>query len=332
MHVTEFLKSPEKHPVSPVVALFGEDRWLKGAALAALSRLVLGESDESESTRFTGKDTDLKTVCDELLTISMWGDRRLVIVEDADPFVTNFRAGLEKYVKKPARKSVLVLDVKTWPKNTRLAKLLAEEGLELDCKSLDGAALAHWLRGMCRDRFGKQLQPDAQSLLVELAGKELGLLEQELAKLAAYVGERSEISAEDVRTLVGGWTAETVFQMTGAMQAGNVGLALKHLDRLLSAGEAPQRILGGINAVYRKLIRAAEQTRGGTRLDDALRQAGVFPKEIDLSARYLRKLGRSKVEEFSERLREADGNLKGASRLPERIVLEQLTLQLSGRA
>ena len=331
MHATEFLKSPEKHPPGPVVALFGEDRWLKGTALRALARLVLGEEEESAVSRFAGEQSDLKSVCDELCTVSMWGDRRLVVVEDADLFVTNFRAGLEKYVKKPSRKSVLVLDVKTWPKNTKLAKLVAETGLDLDCKALDGAALAAWLRGMCRDTFGKQLQPDALALLVELAGKELGLLEQELTKLATYVGERREIGVEDVRTLVGGWTAETVFKMTAALQAGNLGLALQLLDRLLSAGEAPQRIFGGINAVYRKLVRAAELTRGGTGLDDALRQAGVFPKEIDLSVRYLRALGRRKVEEFSQRLIEADGNLKGTSRVPERLVLEQLAVHLSGR-
>ena len=44
---------------------------------------------------------------------------------DADEFVTKYRGPLEKYFEKPARKSVLVLNVKTWAKTTRLAKQVA---------------------------------------------------------------------------------------------------------------------------------------------------------------------------------------------------------------
>jgi len=331
MQVTEFLNSPPNDLPGPVVALFGEDRWLKGAALNVLSRLVLGEGDDAGLTRFPGKEVEFKAVCDELLTLSMWGDRRLVVVEDADDFVTRFRGALEKYVKKPARKSVLVLDVKSWPKNTRLAKQVAEVGLDLDCKALDGEPLARWLDDMCRVRFAKHLKRDAYALLVDLAGKDLGLLEQELAKLASFVGDRAEINVEDVRALVGGWRTETTFAMTRELHAGNLGAALGHLDRLLAAGEAPQRILGGVNFVYRKLIRAVELTRAGTGLDAAIRQSGVFPNDAGNAARYLRSLGRRRAGELGAQLIEADGSLKGASRIPERLVLERLLVQLSGR-
>jgi len=331
MQVTQFLNSPPNDLPGPIVALFGEDRWLKGAALNVLSRLVLGEGDDAGMTRFPGKEVGFKAVCDELLTLSMWGDRRLVVVEDADEFVTLFRGALEKYVKKPARKSVLVLDVKTWPKNTRLAKQVAEVGLDLDCKGLDGEPLARWLDDMCRARFGKHLKRDAYALLVDLAGKDLGLLEQELAKLASFVGDRTEIDVEDVRALVGGWRTETTFAMARELHAGNLGAALGHLDRLLAAGEAPQRILGGVNFVYRKLIRAVELTRTGTGLDAAIRQSGVFPNDAGNTARYLRSLGRRRAGEFGAQLIEADLSLKGGSRIPGRLVLERLLVQLSGR-
>jgi DNA polymerase-3 subunit delta len=120
--------------------------------------------------------------------------------------------------------------------------------------------------------------------------------------------------------------------MTGALQTGQLGVALEHLDKLLASGEAPQRILGGINHVYRRLIRAAEAARASSNLAQALRQAGVFPKEIPISERYLRALGRSRVDDFSRLLLEADGNLKASSRVPERLILEQLLMRLSGKA
>ncbi|MGE3316430.1 MAG: DNA polymerase III subunit delta [Planctomycetaceae bacterium] len=331
MRATEFLKSPEKEPIAPVVAIFGEDRWLKSASRRLVQKVVLGDDDEAGPTRFTGKDADFKAVCDELLTVSMWSPKRLVVIEDADEFVSKFRAELEKYVKKPAKKSVLVLDVKTWPKTTRLAKMVAESGLGIDCQALNGPELGAWLQSLARDEFGKTFRKDALALIVELAGSELGLLEQEVAKLASFAGDRAEITAEDVRTLVGGWSAETTFAMTRELQSGRLGEALSHLDKLLASGEAPQKILGGIHFVYRRLIRAAEAARGSSNLQQALRQSGVFPGEVAVSERYLRALGRSRVDDFCRLLLEADGNLKGNSRVPERIQLEQLLTALSGK-
>src|SRR6185437_15678781 len=144
----------------------------------------------------------------------MWGDRRLVIVDDADDFVSDHRSHLEKYVDKPVRKSVLVLDVKTFPKTTRLSKQLATKGLEVECSELKGIALSKWLQDTAQEKYQQTLSRDAAGLLIELVGNELGLLDQELAKLATYVGSGATINIDDVRKLVGGWCTETTWAMT----------------------------------------------------------------------------------------------------------------------
>ncbi|MBL8849639.1 MAG: DNA polymerase III subunit delta, partial [Planctomycetaceae bacterium] len=167
-------------------------------------------------------------------------------------------------------------------------------------------------------------------LLVELAGAGLSLLEQELAKLAAYVGDRERIGVEDVRAVVGGWRAETTWQMTDAVRDGQPATALVALGKLLHSGEAPQRILGGLNYNFRKYARATELARDGTPLRAALQQAGVFPQQIDATERYLRRIGRPRAERIRARLLEADRGLKGGSRVDDLLQLELLLLELSG--
>lgn len=331
MHATEFLKKPNPGAIGPMVVLFGEERSLKQETIQKLTRLVLGETDDISLTRFNGNDVDLVTVRDELLTISMWGDRRLVVVDSADGFVKEHRPGLEKYLDKPARKSVLVLDVEKWPKTTRLAKQLPKVGLEIDCSPLKGQALANWVQDMARDQHEKQISGAAVALLAELVGPHLGLLEQEVAKLVSYIGARPKIDVEDVRKLVGGWKVETTFEMINSLRDGNVGVALNCLEKLLMAGEAPARILGGISFIFKKLAQATELARQGATLHAALRQAGVFPKDIEPSSRYLRRIGRPRAEKIYRRLMEADQNLKGGSRVNDRTQMEQLLFQLSGR-
>jgi DNA polymerase-3 subunit delta len=329
MHAVDFLKL-DAPAIPPVVVLTGGQRHLKQAALARLRTLVIADDDAS-LTRFAGKETDLQSVTDELRTVSMWGDRRLVVIDDADDFVSKNRAALEKYVDAPAKKSVLVLDVASWPKTTRLAKQLAKTGLDVECTELKGAALSKWLIDSARDAHQTSLQRDAAALMVELVGEELGLLDQELAKLAAYVGSRKQITTEDVRGLVGGWRTETTWAMTDAVRDGRLAEALAALGQLLEAGEPGPKLLGGINFVFRKLAYATELSKRGS-LDAALKDASVFPRDIGPAAAYLRRIGRPKAEQILTALVTADAGLKGLSRLPERLQMELLLLKLSGAA
>ena len=62
----------------------------------------------------------------------------------------------------------------------------------------------------------------------------------------------------------------------------------------------------------------------------ALQQAGVFPRDVESTERYLRRIGRQRAEQILALLLQADSGLKGGSRLPERLQLEQLLLRLCG--
>jgi len=331
MHASAFLKNPQKTELRPVVVLYGSERYLKLEALERLAQLVLGDESEDLLTKHSGKDAELKTICDELLTISMWGDSRLVLVEDADEFVSKNRNGLEKYCQSPSQKSVLVLDVKSWPKNTKLAKIVAKSGLDLDCGELKPGEIARWVVERADATHSKKISRPATQLLIELTGNHLGQLDQELSKLSVYVGERDQIETDDVRKLVGGLKTETTWTMVNSLRDGDLGTALQCLDKLLIAGEAPQKILGGLNYVYRKLAKTTDLSAHGTPLNAALKQAGVFPRDIPPASGYLRRIGRGRAEQFYSWLATTDNQLKGTSRVEPRILLEQLLVRFSGR-
>lgn len=328
MHAVEFLKQlPEQ--IAPVVVMSGTSRHLKQSALAILRKQIIDDDDNSFA-RFPGSESTLQAVSDELHTVSMWGDQRLVIVDDADDFVTKYRGALEKLVEKPAKKSVLVLDVTSWPKTTRLYKQVLAKGLEIECSELKGPQLIKWLQETAKNTYGQALSRDAASLMIELAGEEFGVLDSELSKVATYVGQKGKIEIEDVKSLVGGWRAETTWAMTDATRDDDLGQAFRALDRLLTAGEPSLKLLGGISFTFKKFAQATELARTST-LDQALRQAGTFPNAIGPGQTYLRRLGRAKAERILQNLLETDAGIKGASPLPERMLLERLLLELSGR-
>jgi DNA polymerase-3 subunit delta len=332
MHATAFLSDAKSPRTAPVVVLHGSESHLKQEALRMIVAETLGADEDSglDLSRYQGKDAEFKAVRDELMTVSMFATGRVVVVEDADDFISRHRPAIEEYLEKPSRSSVLALDVKSWPKNTRLAKKLPEHGLEIECSELTGARLQQWLIEEAKGRFDRKLGRDAAALMPELAGTSMSLLSRELEKLASYVGDREQITTEDVRLIVGGWRAETTWEMIDAIRDGRPGPALHALERLLIAGEAAPKILGGLNYVFRKLAAATELSRLGTPLRAALKQAGVFPRDIDAAERYLRRVGRARAEQIIPLLAAADSNLKGGSRVPEHLQMEQLLLQLCG--
>src|SRR5262245_41738337 len=227
-----FLDHPPKGNPQPVYVAHGDEDLLRREVLRALRPFVL-ESDDADFglSTFSGDRAPFAAVSDELAMMPFVGPRRLVVVENADPFVTAHRAALEKYVGKPSATGVLVLDVKSWPANTRLAKLVPAEAT-LVCKAPPAYKLPDWCVQWAASRHGKQLAAGAAKLLVDLIGPDMGVLDQELAKLAVYVGDAPKIDARHVDRLVGRSRAENTWIIFEAMASGKPADALAVLDRL----------------------------------------------------------------------------------------------------
>jgi DNA polymerase-3 subunit delta len=337
LHAVEYLAQPQKYPPQAVCVVFGDEAFLRRQSLLKLREAVLaGEEADFSLTSFEGRTVQLRDVLDEVATVAMFGgDKRLVIVEEADEFVSRYRAQLEDYVARPSRSGMLVLDVKLWQSTTRLYKAVAAEGLAIDCNAPPTAQLARWLGGWAKQTHHIDLPVTAAEMLVETIGPELGLLDQELAKLALMTGAGQKITPEMVGRMVGGWRAKTTWEMLDAALDGHVADAMLQLDRLLASGESPVGLLGQISASLRRfaaatrLILQAEAAGSRLALRPALEQAGIRAFVLQKAERQLRHLGRQRGGQIYRWLLEADLDLKGQSAVAPRHILERLIVRLA---
>ena len=331
MHATEYLRSPGNRTLGPVVALVGSERFLKLEALAEITSKVIGGSDQSLSVAHYGGDRlEWHTVADGLLTNSMWSPAQVVVIDEADAFISDQRPHFEKYLERPAKKSLLVLDVKSFPATTNLAKKVAQIGLILECTPLPAPQMIGWATERAKSHYKKLFERGAAALLVELIGCEFGSLDQELAKLAAFAGPLETITTQSVEKLVGGWKTETTWRMTDAIRDGDYSRALELLDKLLVAGEPPIKLMGGVSFVFKPVGRAQELIAQGQSPDEALVAAGAKSFAAPQLARYISRVGRPRCERIVGWLLEADMDLKGfGTAMSERIVLERLFFRLS---
>jgi DNA polymerase-3 subunit delta len=315
----------------PVYALAGDEDFLKRLARDKIIALALGDADPSFAMSvYSGEKLDFSTIRNELDTLPFLASCRVVIVENADPFVTNHRQALEQYATKPSAVGVLVLDVKTFPETTKLAKALPDSA-KIACKAPPPYKLPAWCVDWAKSRHSKKLASDAAELLVELVGTGMGLLDQELGKLASSVGAKPGVTAEDVAKLVGRSKAADVFRIMDAIGEGQPGEALSILEDLFSEGEDPMAILGPLTAQLRKLAAVGRLTADGLPLGEAMNAAKVpgWDKARASCEKTLRHLGRRRLEKLTEWLTEINFGLKGGNPLPERVQVERLVVMLA---
>lgn len=352
VHVFDFLETPSDAPLAPVCVLFGDEPFLRGLARKQVRQRVAAGGEVLEET-FEGERAEWRDVADELSTLSLFGgtSRRLVLVQDADKFVSNYRSQLEAYVERPKATGILVLDVSTWASNTKLYKAVDKTGLQIECRAPskpgkranpDESRIAQWLASWSHDRHDARLPLDAARALLDLVGPTFGILDQELAKLALFAGRGGQITAALVRDVVGGWRAKTIWDLTDAALDGNAAAALEQLDRMSRSGEHPLAMFGAMAAALRRFPtaariyeRAEKQGRPVT-LREALLQAGVpqWPAALEKAERQIKQLGRHRAIALYRWLLETDLALKGTHSAPHRarFALEKLILRLSRAA
>src|SRR5437588_12711955 len=167
-----FLKSTAV--IGPLYVLHGDEAFLKRQVLHALRTRAVGpDADDQSVATHAGDKATFAAVIDELQTLPFFAPRRLVLVEGADPFVTRHRGQLEKSLDKLPATGVLVLDVKTWAANTRLAKMVDNASTTV-CKAPPVYKLASWCTEWAAAQHQKQLPAAAAGLLVYILGGEMG--------------------------------------------------------------------------------------------------------------------------------------------------------------
>ncbi len=330
MNALAWLRESDQQAMRPVYAVFGDDSYLIRESIRAVVRAAFPvEEADAGVTRFMGGQASLAQVLDEVWTLPFFSKSRLVIVEEADAFISKHRKDLEAYVEKPSRSGILLFQSKQWLATTKLAKLVDKHGLAIDCSGPREGELAGWLVQLAGTRDHVHLDPDAARLLVELIGPEVGILAAEVEKLAVYAGDSRHIARQDVATMVGAGRVETIWKALDAATAGQGRLALEHLDSLLAAGEVPTPLLAAMSANLLKIHHSGRLRAARMSLDEACRTAGIPPFAVDKIRRQHAHLGPGRVDQLPESLLRADLDLKGGSTLDPRIILERLLVRLA---
>ncbi len=315
--------------VHPVYAVVGHDRFLRGEALDSILHELAPHVDATGPTSLDGKSASLTDVLDEVRTPSLLGGRRVVIVDNADEFITEHRESLEKNCADPALGGCLILLCDSMPKNTKLRKIIAAAGEVVECEPPKTWAIPGWMVRRAKDAYAKKLNQDAAQMLKEHVGDSLGAIDAELAKLASYVGDRTEITLQDIEAATGENRQEKVFGVMDAITSGDAAAGLRLWEQVLSTDRAaPEKAIGGLAWSARRLLEARREWEHGAELGGLARRLFADPQTLQ------RRLEQNSVAELLDMQREllaADLESKTGLTTPE-VAVERFIVRHSTRS
>ncbi len=344
---------------SPIrfVLIYGDAELLKERAVAQHVAAVLPEEDrELALERFDAATDPLPEMAAKLQELPFFGGRRLIVIRNIDALSAAQQKELLPALS-AAAPGVFVLFV-TRPSETRakgppvsaaLRKFLEAEGEVREFRTPYERELGQWAVEQARQRRKTLLRP-APAALVARAGRDMARLELEVEKLCLYVGERGEITVEDVEAVVPATQEATVFDLVDAIGRRQLSKALALVPALVPPANPQGAILGLIGMLARQ-FRLLWQAKFVTEQGHSLRRlkalpaelAAVLPQEHNLvdsvrGRQFLIDRYAAQARNFEERdfvyafekLAELDGALKGQTegRLEPRLALELLLSDL----
>lgn len=262
----------DQKKLSPVNFFYGPEELQKEEAVQSIIRkLVPSGLRDFNLDILYGDETDADQIIDRVSSLPMMGEKRVVVVRNINGLLLQDRRSLLKYLQPPSAKKKLsehlqerfghicfimtAHDVDTRKGFYRdLKKVVNCVNFPL-CKEED---MPGWVRQRAQ-KYGKSMDTKTSQLLFDSIGNNTIALDNELQKLAIYIGERTAIDAQAVEVVVGELRVHTVFEFCDTIALANAGKATALLTRLLEAGISPFQLMGTLRWRFSRMARE----RGG---------------------------------------------------------------------
>jgi DNA polymerase-3 subunit delta len=280
--------------------------------------------------KIQGRDAVIGDCLDELRTLPFLATRRVVVVKDADKFISENRQLLEDYFDNPSPTGVFVMTVSKLGEKTNLAKKLAKCGKLISTASPKRWTLPPYLIRYAEQTHSKKLGRQAAVLIVELAGEDLGRLYREIDKLAAFTGAEKEITIENIQALTGHNRLFDAFEVFDEALSGRPAKATQLFrDMLAKDKDAEYRVVGAFVYQVRRMFDAKVLLNKGTDLKEISGRLRIFGDSQTFFAR-LKKMDLVQIGSLLELLGLIDYQVKTGQATIE-VEMEKFILKLAGQ-
>lgn len=203
MSAEKIVSDWKKGIFKPVYWLEGDEPFFIDTVMNYAENHILTEAEAGFNlTVFYGRDADWAGVINACRRYPMFAEKQLVLLKEAQHMKDIEK--LEGYVDNPLNSTIFVVGYKDKKVDGRskLSKLLKQKGEVLTTKKLWDNELPGWINGLATSK-GYQISQKAVMLLVDHIGNDLNRISNEIEKVTINLGERRQITEDDIEEYVG---------------------------------------------------------------------------------------------------------------------------------
>lgn len=227
---------------SNIYMILIKDRFARKLAVDLLLASLLKEQEHRElSLKVFENESSPYPILEELSGLTLFSNRQVVVVELPEKPAKPLLSALESYSKNFNRSVFLILSSSAVNHSTNFYKTLEKTSVLLEIPEEKGRekerTLIEWITSKVAAN-GKKIESQASHYLLQQTGMDQTILNSEVEKLLCYIGDRPNITLQDIAAICANINIETVWQLGEAIFRRDASTALRISKALLNDGTA----------------------------------------------------------------------------------------------
>lgn len=311
--------------------IYGEEAYQVRKAIDRVMKEEIGGRDDMNTATYQAQHSDMDTILADAMTIPFFSEKKCVVVENADflstkPTTTADLAKLEAYLNQPMNTTVLILTgtfakLDLRKKNVKRMKDLCQI---IVCNKLDRKGMPAYLQEQLQKR-GLSLSPKALSCLIQRLPCDIGIIQNELDKLALYGDTIDETMVEQ---LISRSLEEDVFALVNAVVDKDIRRCFMIWEDLKVLNKDPIYLIALNSSQFHLLYQVkCAQLQGWTHPDEIAAEYSLHPYRVKLALGMIHRFSMDTLLNILAKLAQLDQSIK-AGRIDKKLGFELFLLSL----
>ena len=285
--------------------------------------------DELNINYYDGNNDMLKDIIDDALTISMWSNKKLIIINNSlfltgSKNINNDTDILLDYINNPNPDTIIIFGVNNdkLDERKKIVKELKKKSIVKECNKMNN------LNNIVKDFFkGYNISNSDLNYFIDRVGNNLDILENEAKKILIYKDDNFDITREDITNLTSKNIDIDIFKLIENIINDNKIEALETYHEMLKYNEEPIKIIIILANQFRIIYQSKILYQKGYTEANIASNLKIHPYRIKLALQTCRRFKEHTLLKYLSKLADLDYDIK-TGKIDSTLGLELFILEI----
>ncbi|MBN1755268.1 DNA polymerase III subunit delta [bacterium] len=290
----------------------GDSLFMRDILIRTIRKKSAIELEEFNISEFWARElAEPKAVIDSILAIPMMSPRKLTIIYDVHSLSLQFKKELAQF-NIPETSTVVLTSLSTGITLGEYHRKFKSRFCFLDASPPYENELGYWLTHFARSRH-KRIGGPAIQFFLKRVTPTLLTIKSELEKICAYIGDRPEITVDDIGQVVSQSRTANIFQFIDSFGQKDFKACLVHSQELFNYGESAPMMIYWLQRRCTELLKLLAYQAQGVSASEIAKKMRISPYWIKSYIAQARNYKPRQIIQMIFILKETDLMIKGGN-------------------